>query len=106
MFHWNHQKFDPWTLRYKQARKSDLIIINMKKGICHLMDFAFPVGHKMKRKENEKVDKYLDCVKELNMNMMVIPTLVGILGTVSKRTGKETVGTEDQNWDHPNHSTV
>ena len=52
------------------------------------MDFAFSLDHRMKRKENEKIDKYSDLTRELknlwNMKVMVRPIVVGALGTVSK----------------------
>ena len=52
------------------------------------MDFAVPADHRVKLKENEKIDKYLDLDRELkklwNMKVKVIPTVVGALGTVPK----------------------
>ena len=53
------------------------------------MDFAVPANHKVKLKESEKSDKYLDLVRELkkklwNMNVTVIPFVTGTLGTVTK----------------------
>ena len=52
------------------------------------MDFAVPADHRVKLKENEKKDKYLDLAKELkklwNMKVTVIPIVIGALGTVTK----------------------
>ena len=52
------------------------------------MDFAVPADHKIKLKENEKKDKYLDLVRGLkklwNMKVMVLPIVIGVLGTVTK----------------------
>ena len=55
------------------------------------MDFAVPADHKVKIKENEKRDKYLDLARELkkkknfwNMKETVIPIIIGVLGTVPK----------------------
>ena len=42
------------------ARRPDLIIINKKKRICKIVDFAVSADHKIKLKECEKKDKYLD----------------------------------------------
>ena len=48
------------------ARSPDLIIINKKKTrICKIVDFAVPVDHRIKLKECEKKDKYLDLAREL-----------------------------------------
>ena len=52
------------------------------------MDFAVPANHRVKLKESEKKDKYLDLDRELkkmwNMKVMVIPMVIGTLGTVIK----------------------
>ena len=47
------------------ARRPDLIIINKKKRTCKIVDFAVPVDHRIKLKECEKKDKYLDLDREL-----------------------------------------
>ena len=39
------------------ARRLDLIIINKKKWICKIIDFAVPVDYRIKPKECEKKDK-------------------------------------------------
>ena len=52
------------------------------------MDFAVPADHRVKLKVSEKKDKYLDLARELikllNMKVMVIPIVIGALGTVTK----------------------
>ena len=35
-----------------------------KKKICKIVDFAVPADHRIKRKEREKKDKYLDLARE------------------------------------------
>ena len=47
------------------ARRPDLIIINKRKGICKIVDFAVPADHRINLKESEKKDKYLDLAREL-----------------------------------------
>ena len=49
------------------ARRPDLIIINKKKKkkTCKIVDFAVPADHRIKLKECEKKDKYLDLAREL-----------------------------------------
>ena len=42
------------------VRRPDLIIINKKKKICKIVDFAVTANHRIKLKECEKRDKYLD----------------------------------------------
>ena len=59
-----------------------------QKWICKIVDFAVPADHKIKQKECEKTDKYLDLVRELknlwNMKVTIIPIVIGAFGTVTK----------------------
>ena len=52
------------------------------------MNFTVPADHRVKLKENEKMDKYLDLARELkklwNMKVKVVPIVVVALGTVPK----------------------
>ena len=49
------------------ARRPDRIIIDKKKRTCKIVDFAVPVDHRIKLKECEKKDKYLDLARELKI---------------------------------------
>ena len=49
-------------------RRPDRIIINKKKRTCKIVDFAVPADHRIKLKECEKKDKYLDLARELKKN--------------------------------------
>ena len=68
--------------------RPDLIIINKKKRTCKIVDFAVPADHRIKLKECEKKDKYLDLARELkklwNMQVTIIPIVIGSFGTVTK----------------------
>ena len=59
-----------------------------QKRICKIVDFAVPADHRIKLKECEKRDKYLDLARELkklrNMKVTIIPTVIGAFGTVTK----------------------
>ena len=53
------------------------------------MDFSVPADHRVKLKENEKKDKYLDFARKLkkklwNIKATVIPIVIGALDTVTK----------------------
>ena len=80
------------------ARRPDRIIINnnKKKRTCKIVDFAVPTDHRIKMKECEKKDKYLDLARELkklwNMQMTIIPIVIGAFGTETKGLQK---GLED-----------
>ena len=71
------------------AKRLDLVRVNKKKKkrTYRTVDFAVPVDHKVKLKESEKRDKYLDLAREIkkktwNMKVMVIPIVIGALGTI------------------------
>ena len=57
--------FDIHTDHLISARRPDLIRINKKERTCKIVDFAVPVDHRIKLKECEKKDKYLDLAREL-----------------------------------------
>ena len=51
------------------AKRADFIMINKKKKkkrkkICKIVDFAVPADHRIKLKECEKKDKYLDLARK------------------------------------------
>ena len=70
------------------AKRPDLIIINKKKRICKIVDFAVLADHRINLKECEKKDKYLDLARELkklwNMKVTIVPIVIGALGTITK----------------------
>ena len=70
------------------AWRPDLIIINKKRRICKIVDFAVPVDHRINLKESEKKDKYLDLARELkklrNMKVTIVLIVIGALGTITK----------------------
>ena len=70
------------------ARRPDLIIINKKKRIYKIVDFAVLVDHRINLKECAKKDKYPDLARELkklwNMEVTIVPIVIGALGTINK----------------------
>ena len=59
-----------------------------KKRNCKIVDFAVPADHRIKLKECEKKDKYLDLDRKLkkrwNMKVTIIPIVIGAFSTVTK----------------------
>ena len=59
-----------------------------KKRTCRIVVFVVPADLKVKLKESEKRDKYLDLARELktlwNVKATVIPVVIGTLGSVTK----------------------
>ena len=80
--------FDIHTDHLISARRLDQIIINKKKRTCKIVDFAVLADHRIKLKECEKKDKYLDLARELkklwNMQVTSIPIVIDAFGTVTK----------------------
>ena len=80
--------FNIQTSHLISARRPDLIIINKKKTICKIVDFAVPADHRINLKECEKKDKYFHLARELkklwNMKVTIGPIVIGALGTITK----------------------
>ena len=86
----------PWDVQTDHlisARRPDLIIIKKKKKkkrICKIVDLAVPADHRIKLKECEKKDKYLDLARELkkkklwSMKVTIIQIVIGAFGIVTK----------------------
>ena len=59
-----------------------------KKRICKIVDFAVQADHRIKLKECEKKDQYLELARELkklwNIQVTIIPIVIGAFGTVTK----------------------
>ena len=72
------QKTRPYN--YQQQQK--------KKRICKIVDFAVPANHRIKLKECEKKEKYHDFARELkkqwNMEVTILPIVIGAFGTITK----------------------
>ena len=72
--------FDIYTDHLISARRPDFIIINNEKRICKIVDFAVPADHRIKLKECEKKDKYLDLARELksleSMKVTIVPIAI------------------------------
>ena len=70
------------------ARRLDLVVINKKKRICKIVDFAVPEDHRINLKECAKKDKFLDFARELkklwHMKVTIVPIVIGGFGTITK----------------------
>ena len=85
------------TLAYKRIpiisdRRPDLIVMNRKMRTYKIVDFAVAAYHRIKQKEREIKDKYLQLAWELknlrNMKVTIISIVIGSFGTVTKRSLK------------------
>ena len=59
-----------------------------KKRTCKIVDFPVPDDHRVKLKESEKKNKYVNLARELkkrwNIKVMVIPIVTDALAIVTK----------------------
>ena len=94
------------------ARRPDLVIVNEKKKICQIVDFAFLANHRVKLKESEKRTKYLDLTREMKKTMEQendSDTNCNWCTRYSHQkisTGTVGLGNKRMNGDHPNYSIV
>ena len=69
-----------------------MIVINKKDNAAQVIDFAIPHDSRADSKEIEKIEKYQDLVRELKklweMKIVVIPIVIGALGTTPKTLPK------------------
>ena len=75
------------------------------------MDFAVPADHRVKLKESEKKDKYLDLARELkklgNKKVTFIPIIICVFGTVTEGLVKGLEVLEiTGRVDHPNYFII
>ena len=83
-----------------------------KKETCRIVDSAVSTDHRIKLKESEKKDKYLDLARKLkklwNMKVTFMPNAIGTLGIVNKamdtRTGK--LGNKKTCGHQPNYCII
>ena len=75
------------------ARRPDIIFVDKNKKEAKIIDIAVPGDSRVKNKEEEKIEKYQPLKDELSRvwklkKIMVIPVVVGALGSVSKNSTK------------------
>ena len=56
------------------------------------MDFAIPMNHHVKEKEEEKIDRYMDLAAEVRrqfrVKIVIVPIVLGAMGTVPAKLSK------------------
>ena len=80
-----------WNFKIQTNTQSRLVGINKKNIICYHVNFAMLAGHreKLKVKEDEKWDKYLDhrakvLRRQWSMEVVLVAIVVSAIGTVFK----------------------
>ena len=83
-----------------EARRPDMIVIDKETKFAKIIDFAIPYDSRVNSKEVEKIEKYQDLAREIKklwgMRVIVIPIVIGTLGTTPKKLKKrlEDIGIE------------
>ena len=76
------------------------------------MDFAVLADHRIKLKENEKKENYLEIARELkklwNMKVTIIPMKIGAFGKITKGLIKALggLGGQKTSGDHSNYNII
>ena len=72
-----------------EARRPDLAVVDKKRRTCKMIDFAIPGNSRIEEKEKEKIEKYQDLRRESqkiwNVQVQIIPLVVGRLGAIPKQ---------------------
>ena len=83
--------FSIQTDHITEARRPDLVVVDKKERSCKIIDFAVPGDSRIEEKEKDKIEKYQDLGRELqkiwNVQVKIIPLVVGSLGAIPKQFG-------------------
>ena len=80
------------TDRKVKNNRPDVVVVDYESQTWYIVDFAVPMDHGVKTKEDDKVDTYMDLAAEVRRQFIVktviVPIVVGALGTVPQRLEK------------------
>ena len=94
------------------TRQLNLVIINKKKRTCRIVDFTVLADHRVKLKENENNDKYLNIAIELKKSVeheSDVDTNYNWRSWYNHQridTGTAGLGNNRTSRDHPNYSII
>ena len=87
-----------WDRKVETAKdlshnRPDVVVVDKRKGKWTLVDFSVPMDNNVVKKEDERVEKYIQLDQEIRkmhkVNTEIIPIVIGALGTVPKRLSGE-----------------
>ena len=83
--------FSIQTDHVTEARRPDLVLVDKMERICKIIDFTVRGDSRIEEKEKDKIEKYQDLGRELqkirNVEVKIIPLVVGSLGAIPKQFG-------------------
>ena len=66
-----------------------MVVIDREENMWYIVDFAIPMDHHVKEKEEEKIDKYMDLAAEVRrqfkVKTVIVPIVLGALGIVPRK---------------------
>ena len=69
--------------------RPDVAVIDKEENMWYIVNFAIPVDHYVKEKEEEKIDKYMDLATEVRrqfrVKTVIVPIVLGTLETFSAK---------------------
>ena len=69
-----------------------MVKIDREENSWYIVDFAIPMDHHVKEKEEEKIDKYMELASEVRrqyrVKTVIVPIALGALGTVPAKLSK------------------
>ena len=81
--------FNIQTDKVIEHRRPCIVCSNKVNRECQIIDFAIPCDQNIAIKEQEKIEKYqnlrIELQKVWNVKVVVIPVVMGALGTMSKK---------------------
>ena len=70
-----------------------MVVLDKKKRICKIIDFAIPGDSRIEEKDKDKIEKYQELGRELqkiwNVKVKIIPLVLGSLGAIPKQFGNK-----------------
>ena len=70
----------------------DVVVVDREENPWYMVDFANPMDHHVKEKEEEKIDRYMDLAAEVRRQFrektVIVPIVLGALGTVQVKLSK------------------
>ena len=69
-----------------------MVVVDREENTWHIVDFAIPMDHHVKEKEEEKIDRYMDLAAEVRRQFrektVIVPIVLAALGTVPVKLSK------------------
>ena len=68
------------------CKRPDVVVVDREENTWYIVDFAIPMDHHVKEKEEERTDRYMDLAAEIRRQfrekIVIVPIVLAALGTV------------------------